>query len=101
MAPSSKLFGTGSGYRIKRAFREAAAYVKLRRLGYSISVLSHAFGRSTSMIWRILKRNGDHDDLRKIPTHTRNLAKVRQWENIQRFVSYWELWILGEGEKPP
>lgn len=88
--------------RINRLPREAAAYVKLRKLGYSINILSKVFGRSTSMIWRILTFNGlCMQDLRKIPAYVRKLSRAQQWWNINRWRTHWEHWILGEGEKPP
>lgn len=44
--------------RTPRLKREACTYIMLRRKGYSINKLSQIFGRSTSMIHRILKTAG-------------------------------------------
>jgi hypothetical protein len=44
--------------RVPRLKREACTYIMLRRKGYSINKLAKIFGRSTSMIHRILKTAG-------------------------------------------
>jgi len=88
--------------------REKAAYVYLRRrFHYSISVLSQAFGRSTSVIHRILKFNvaigaiPRFSNKENCGNRIRTLSLVRQQNDIYRIVKAWEAWILGEGEKPP
>lgn len=86
--------------------REKVAYIKLRRLGYSISVIAKAFGRSTSVIHRYIRRNIAYGviaaaDLRKIPARVRRLSLSRQWTTMLRWIAQWERWICGEGEKPP
>ena len=87
--------------RIKRFRREAAAYIMLRRLGYSISVLSAVFGRSTSMIARILHKNLALSDLRKLPARVRALAHRSQMVDLRIRARSWEDFIFGQGEKPP
>jgi len=93
--------------RISLARREAAGYIKLRRLGYSMSVLSTVFGRSTSVIHRILKRAKQYDprsfplDMRKLPTHVRRVGSVLQRQRLRAMIKAWEAWMLGEGEDPP
>lgn len=93
--------------RISLAQREAAGYIKLRRLGYSISVLATVFGRSTSVIHRILKRAKQYDpsrfpvDMRKLPTQTRRVGSVLQRQRLAAIVVAWETWMLGDGERPP
>jgi len=93
--------------RISLAQREAAGYIKLRRLGYSISVLAKVFGRSTSVIHRILKRAKQYDpsrfpvDMRKLPTAARRISSVYQYHRLLKTILAWESWMLGEGDKPP
>jgi IS30 family transposase len=88
--------------RIPLLRREPAAYVKLRRLGYSINQIARAFGRSRSVVWRRLKFNGlNRRDLRKLPARVRLLAAQRQRISMGRWLHLWEMWVLGEGEEPP
>lgn len=92
--------------RVKFTVREKSAYIKLRRYGYTIPTLSRAFGRSTSVIHRILKiaeKRGilSRMDLRKIPNRVRRISKSVQWGRLIRLLRRWESWILGEGDKPP
>ena len=92
--------------RIKVANREAASYVKLRRLGYSLSAIARAFGRSTSVVDRKVRKAIEYGiikfkDLRKMPNQIRKLSKALQWKRIIAWLPRWESWILGEGEKPP
>ena len=88
--------------RIPLLRREPAAYVMLRRLGYSVNIIAEAFGRSRSVVWRRLKFNGlNCRDLRKLPARVRLLAAQRQRVLMERFIHLWELWALGEGERPP
>jgi len=82
--------------------REKATYIKLRRLGYSINIISKMFGRSRSVIHRVLKRNGlTLKDLRKLPGRIKRLAASRQHRTMLKFFTAWEKWSLGEGERPP
>lgn len=78
----------------------------LRRLGYATQIIAKAFGRSTSIVHRILRFNEQLGalrifDLRKLPTRIKRLQNARQHKSILRFLASWEKWILGEGEKPP
>lgn len=82
--------------------REKACYIKLRRLGYSTNVIAGAFGRSFSVIYRVLKRHGlTWKDLRKLPRRVKTLAALRQRRNLIKYFRAWELWSLGEGDRPP
>jgi len=86
--------------------REAAAYVILRRQGVSINQIAQAFGRSRSVVHRILKRNMMYGvlkrfDLRKLPSHVRKLSAVRTWRTMLVLLLRWEAWVLGDGERPP
>ena len=93
--------------RIKVAPREAAAYIMLRRMGYTISTIAKAFGRSTSVIYRRIKKAVElygtlrRIDMRKMPHRIRMLAKSRQWKTLISMLSQWEAWILGDEEEPP
>jgi hypothetical protein len=81
--------------------REKAAYIILRRKLVSINELSKAFGRSTSVIHRILQVAGGRRDLRKLPARTRILASLRNHKMMMTRLAAWEAFILGNGEKPP
>ena len=92
--------------RINLLKREASAYIKLRRIGYSINTIARAFGRSTSIIFRKIQRAISYgilagQDMRKIPNTIRRLCRARQWTQIIRFFPAWEQWVLGIVEKPP
>jgi transposase len=96
----------GFRLRINLLKREASAYIKLRRIGYSINSIARAFGRSTSIVFRRLQMAIQHGilsrhDMRKIPNRIRQLCRARQWTQIIRFFPAWEQWVLGIGEKPP
>jgi len=90
-------------FRLQFTPREKASYIMLRRLGYSINVLAKAFGRSTSVIHRILRKayTGRRWDLRKFPNRMRRLYAARQWRTLMTLLHEWESFMLGEGEKPP
>lgn len=86
--------------------RESSAYIKLRRLGYSINVIAQAFGRSASVIQRRIRKAQEYGiihfkDLRKIPNQIRQLGRARQERDLARWISLWNKWILGESERPP
>lgn len=86
--------------------RESSAFIKLRRLGYSISVIAQAFGRSTSVVQRRIRKALEYGiinfrDLRKIPNKIRQMCRARQERILARWISLWNQWILGEGERPP
>ena len=92
--------------RVPISNREAASYIKLRRLGYSISIIAKFFGRSTSAIYRRIRKAIeygilDRRDLRKIPNRTRKFTKARMERTMLQMIEKWNSWILGEGEEPP
>lgn len=92
--------------RIAISGRESATYIKLRRMGYSISIIAQAFGRSTSAVHKRIRRAIQYGlihyrDLRKIPNQTRRLGRARQHRDIMRTLSFWEQWILSDGDDPP
>lgn len=94
------------GMRISLLKREAAAFIKLRRLGYSISAIAEAFGRSTSIVYKRIHKAIEYGiirflDLRKMPNQTRRTSKALQWKRLLQLLPLWESWILGQGEKPP
>lgn len=89
-------------FRIKFLPREKASYIMLRRLGYSTSVLSKVFGRSSSVLHRLLQKSFEKfRDLRKFPPHMRTLYRARQWVILMSFLTQWEAFMLGVGEEPP
>lgn len=86
--------------------REKAAYVKLRRVGLSINQIARAFGRSTSVIHRTLKRVIAYKtlrkfDMRKLPRRARMLMASFRWAKMLKLLPLWEAWITGEEERPP
>ena len=91
--------------------REKAAYLILRRVGLSINQISEAFGRSCSVVHRVLKkaRYAGHNldvwcrrlDIRKLPYKARMRAASFRWFQMLKLLSAWESWICGEGEEPP
>ena len=92
--------------RIKPMQREKAAIIKLRKLGYPINMISKALGRSTSYIHRTLRTALMRAclrpiDMRKLPSKARLYYNGFRWRTLQKYLPGWELWILGEGDKPP
>ena len=98
-------------HRVPFLQREKAAYAILRRKGLSMNLLAEAFGRSTSVIHRVLHRlqRFGHNldpwcrsaDLRKLPYQARmRMASFRRYK-LFKLLSYWEAWICGEEEEPP
>lgn len=86
--------------------REKAAYLKLRRLGLSINQIAKAFGRSTNVVWRALKRLQQRGilrlvDMRKLPYQARMRAASYRWATMLKMLHLWELWICGERDEPP
>jgi len=94
------------GPRIPFLEREKAAYIKLRRVGLSINQIAAAFGRSTSVIHRALKRVMVHKtlrrfDIRKLPFQARMRAASFRWATLLKLLHLWELWICEERDEPP
>lgn len=94
------------GPRIPFIGREKAAYIKLRRVGLSINQISKAFGRSTSCVFRVLKRAEAlktlrRFDMRKLPYQARMRACSFRWARMLKLLHLWEAWICGEEEQPP
>lgn len=86
--------------------REKTAIIKLRRLGYSINNLSSFFGRSRSVIHRILKTYAAYTpafrvELRKLPNRVRLLAAIKQRANMDFQINRWLPFVFGEVDKPP
>jgi hypothetical protein len=88
--------------------REKAAILYLRRrFGYSINIIARFFGRSTSLVQRILKFNEALGALRwmsnkrKIPPRVRRLAKARMEKQMNNYIGLWTAFLLGLVEKPP
>lgn len=104
--------------RVSRLPREAAGYVMLRRRGYSINNLAAIFGRSTSMIYRILKNNGlagtkisgagfvrykllNAYDMRKSGALHKDLKGLFSGLYMVNLFQAWADFMAGEGERPP
>jgi len=81
--------------------RERTAYVKLRKIGYSINHIAQAFGRSTSIIHAIIKKAENIGSIRKISN--RKLPRFSLLQGCRRrlftllsMIPKWNLWILSE-----
>ena len=86
--------------------REKAAVIKLRNLGYSINQLKTFFGRSTSIIHKIINGTVWYSDcppkdLRNLPNQVRLKSAQKHRLTIKNFMQLWEAFILGETDKPP
>jgi DNA-binding Lrp family transcriptional regulator len=92
--------------RIQLLRREAPAMIKLRRLGYSISTIARALGRSTSLVHDRIRKAIELGilrpvDFRKMPNQTRRISRSLQWARLMKWMPRWEAWILGSEERPP
>jgi len=92
--------------RIPVSGRERATYIKLRQKGYTINCLAQAFGRSTSIIHRILKKAwklgvGWNHDLRKIQRYVREQHARWSPRTLKKYLHAWETFILSEDGEPP
>lgn len=99
--------------RVRRPFalREKAAVLIMRKHGARIQHIAKLTGRSTSVIYRILRRNErfGHNldvwrrrlDMRKMEGKQRLHASCVAWNKLVSLWSKIEAWILGEGDKPP
>lgn len=93
--------------RIPLAKREASAYIKLRRKGWSINLIANAFGRSTSVVHRrirkAIRKYGiiPYFDLRKMQAYRRKIHKQIQVTLMRKYYPLWEGWVLGEEGEPP
>ena len=95
--------------RIPVSPREKTAYIRLRRFEYTINAIADAFGRSTSLVHRVLKKSKEaygtaflkFNDLRKIPRRVRELHARFSPRALRRYIQRWETWILSEEGKPP
>ena len=92
--------------RIKFLSNEKTTYIKLRRRGYSINQLSKYFGRSRSVVSRIIKiaekrRIIWRTDLRKLPDKARKHFTKIQHKMMSRLLPLWEQFMLVESEIPP
>ena len=113
--PTQKKIGYNSdkkpSLRVPFLLREKAAYLILRRAGLSINLISKAFGRSSSVVHRALKKaeRFGHNldvwcrrlDMRKLPYQARmRMATFRRFKMFT-LLSKWEAWICGEEDEPP
>lgn len=92
--------------KIKNNPRENIAFIKLRRLGYSINQLANAFGRSTSYIHKririaITRGNIHMVEMRKLPSQIRLRCSSIRRSTLFKFLPGWEAFILGETDEPP
>jgi len=86
--------------------REKTSILKLRKQGYSINALSTFFGRSASLIHKMLKFNEllsaiPRKDERKLPNQTRLKTAQRIRTQMNYWITRWLPFVLGETDKPP
>ena len=87
--------------------RERASILFLRRrFKYSINQLATAFGRSASLIHKIVKFNTRLGvlrwmDNRYVKTYVKKIAAARQTRQLAFFMGLWQAFILGEEDRPP
>ena len=91
--------------------REKASILILRRKGLSINQISNAFGRSTSVVHRVLVRAEKYGhnldvwlrrrDMRKLPFKARMYWNRFRFNVLLNLLAAWESWICGESERPP
>ncbi len=94
-------------FRAKWLPREKAAIIYLRKnKNYSITHLETLFGRSRSLIHKLIKFNETlgaitHQNLRTMPNQTRLKTSQRIRLQMDFWISKWMPFILGEQDKPP
>lgn len=86
--------------------RENAAIIKLTRLGYSINQLNTVLGRSTSYIHKVIKNAISVGalkffDKRKSTGPDRALKSKIRANQLEKLISAWMPFILGESDRPP
>jgi hypothetical protein len=86
--------------------RENAAIIKLTRLGYSINQLNTVLGRSTSYIHKVIKNAISFGiltflDKRKSTGPDRALKSKIRANQLEKLISAWMPFILGESDRPP
>lgn len=97
---------TSTSHRIKFQLREKAAFVIMRRKGLSINQIAEFWGRSTSVIYRVLKSAMNRTvcgwaDLRKSPRKARLRIASFMGAKLESLRSQWEQFVLGESGEPP
>lgn len=90
----------------KTGKREKAAVIMLRRKGYTYNQLASAFERSSSYIYRIIRKamnNGSvkYRDYRVIPYITKMLSCNNRLGMLFVRFNEWMAFINGETDKPP
>jgi len=98
-------------FRIPFMPREKAAYLILRRKGLSYNAIAECFGRSTSVVYRVIQRaigfNYKFDvwrrkaDLRKLPRRVRLRLAARARFFMLKLRSAWAEWVSSEEGEPP
>lgn len=93
-------------YHFKPLPREKTVVMMLTKKGYSINQLAKGLGRSTSYIHRIVRtaitRGITHFlDKRKLPSQIRSATSINRMKRLQKWLTLWEPFLLGEVDKPP
>jgi hypothetical protein len=92
--------------RIPVLSRERVAWIKLRRIGYQQSHLAKAFGRSSSLINRAIKKAILRGiltplDLRNFTPAQRKTRSAKLWFLLMKWLPAWNAWIISGEGKPP
>ncbi len=92
--------------KVKNNPRENVAFIKLRKLGYSINQIANAFGRSLSYVHKrlrtaIMRGNIHMVNMRILPNKIRLATSSRRRKMLERYMPLWEAFMLGETDRPP
>jgi len=93
-------------FKIKNNPRENVAIIKLSRLGYTINQISIVLGRSFSYIHKRVRTAINRGllhfiDKRKLPSQIRLATSTKRMINLQKWITLWTPFILGEVDRFP
>ena len=99
------------GFRFRLSSREKDGYLILRRKGLSYNTIAECFGRSTSVVYRVIQRAVDFKhkldvwgrkaDIRKLPRKTVLRNAIRRRVLMLNLRDAWEEWVDSEEGEPP
>lgn len=91
--------------------KEKAAYLILRRKGLSYNTIAECFGRSTSVVYRVIQRatsfKPKYDvwrrkaDIRKLPYLVRMRFAAKAHHLMLKLREAWAEWVSSEEGDPP
>ena len=104
------------GQQVKYGFKmpwhknEKAAIIRLRKIGFTIQAIGHFTGRSFSVIHNLLRKASMYDatiryfstnTIRKLQYQTHITQSRNRWAKLLTLWTQWEMFIMGDLEKPP